>query len=84
MNIKRQHINVTDRHSLVQFIQSLANDVTSHPEQWENRDLGAYLEAMAGWLEDMDGYYINKKLPVPDVPSWSLIADILLAAKVYE
>ncbi|MGY5360334.1 DUF7660 family protein [Cronobacter dublinensis] len=40
---------------------------------------------MASWIEDMDGYYLNKGLPVPDHNvNWAFIADILRAAKVYE
>lgn len=82
MNIKQ--MKVTDRQSLIHFIQALANDLRSHPEQWENQNLGDYLDAMAGWLEDMDGYYINKGVPAPESPSWAILADMLIAAKVYE
>lgn len=76
--------DVTDRQALAQFIIKLAEDLRQHPDRWENGDLGSYLEAMAAWLEDMDGYYANKGMRVPDVPSWELLAEILQAARIYE
>ncbi|WP_442019333.1 DUF7660 family protein [Paenarthrobacter sp. 2TAF44] len=33
--------------------------------------------------KDTDGYFINRAEPVPDVPSWTLFAPMLLAARVY-
>ncbi|EPM5287899.1 DUF7660 family protein [Cronobacter turicensis] len=32
----------------------------------------------------MDGYYLNQKLFVPENVNWAFIADVLIAAKVYE
>ena len=44
---------------------------------WENPDLGRFLESMHAWTEDMgDG--------VASQPSWRTFADMLLAAKFYE
>ncbi len=54
------------------------------PEERENRDLGSFLNAMAGWVEDMDGYYQNRSESVPDQPTWKTVAEILLASRVYE
>ncbi|WP_442857041.1 DUF7660 family protein [Arthrobacter sp. YN] len=54
------------------------------PEGWENADLESFLEAMSAWTRDMDGYFMNRGEPVPDVPSWQLFAQMLLAAKIYE
>ena len=45
--------------------------------EWENPDLGRYLEAMQAWTEDM-----GEK--VPPQPSWRTSADMLLGAKIYE
>ncbi|EFU1360097.1 hypothetical protein HUO97_004475, partial [Salmonella enterica] len=52
--------------------------------EWENKDLPSYFESMASWVEDMDGYYLNQKLPAPENVNWTFIADILMAARVYE
>ena len=41
--------------------------------EWENPDLGRFLEAMQAWTEDMGER-------VPSQPSWRTFADILMAA----
>ena len=46
--------------------------------------LADYLEAMAAWIQDAEGYYRNSGQPVPQQPSWHNFAEILSAAKVYE
>ena len=38
------------------------------PEEWENRDLPSYLEAIAAWVDDMDGYYRNLGEDSPTSP----------------
>jgi hypothetical protein len=42
------------------------------------------LEALAAWVEDMDGYYLNQGKAVPEKPDWKHVADMLMAAKLYE
>jgi len=39
---------------------------------------------MAAWVEDMDGFYTNQGLPVPEKPDWKVFADILMGGKIYE
>jgi hypothetical protein len=75
--------DVRTRDDFVALVRSLIANVEDAPEEWENVTLPAYLEALAAWVEDRDGYYQNRGEPVPDV-SWKAVADILLAAKVYE
>lgn len=73
------------RSDLVQFIYALQNELKQNPERWENLDLHTYLGALAGFLNDADGYYRNAKLDVDaDVPSWLLLADCLQAASTYD
>ncbi len=53
------------------------------PYSWENVKIADYLDALASWLRDCDGYYANRGRAVP----WSaseLISDALQAARVYE
>ena len=45
--------------------------------EWENSNLGRFLEAMHAWIQDMDQR-------IPEQPSWRTFADILYAAKIYE
>lgn len=84
MDLREKANAVASRIEFVNFVNDLRNDLLSHPEQWENNTLDRFLEALAGWTQDMDGYYINHELPVPTSPSWKVLAEILLASKYYE
>ena len=75
---------VQSRADLAAFIEALRKDLESHPDDWENSDLSRYLEAMAGWVQDMDGYYRNVGVPFSEDQSWKIMADILYAARSYE
>lgn len=75
---------VNSRSELAEFINTLKRGFNNNAGSWENASLGEFLEALSAWVEDMDGYYLNNKLPVPGQPTWKMIAEMLLAAKVYE
>lgn len=51
---------------------------------WKNNDLSSYLEAISSWIEDMDGFYENMGKSLPENINWSVFADILMAARIYE
>jgi hypothetical protein len=84
MNIVEAIDRVRDREELVTFIRMLACDLREQPDAWENRDLPSYLDAMAAWIEDMDGYFLHKGEQPPEQPSWKLLSEILMAARSYE
>lgn len=75
---------IKDKDDFVSFGGLLLTDLKNNPEKWENRTLSEFLEAMANWTEDMDGYYINNNLPIPENVNWKVFANILAAAKIYE
>ncbi|MEZ2601834.1 DUF7660 family protein [Kluyvera intermedia] len=75
---------INTREDLIELIEFLSSNAKNNLSEWENKDLPSYLESMASWIEDMDGYYLNQKLPVPENVNWAFIADILIAARVYE
>jgi hypothetical protein len=75
---------VQTRHDLVGFIQTLHRDLATNGSEWENPTLDRFLEALAAWTEDMDGYFRNRGQKVPSEPTWQLIADMLHAAHLYE
>jgi hypothetical protein len=56
----------------------------TNPQAWEHRDLGSFLEALAAWVEDMDGYYDSQKLGKPKDINWQFMTDALMAARIYE
>ena len=72
------------REGFVAFVRALACTAREDPAAVENQDLGAYLEALAAWVEDMDGYFRNRGEPIPTQPSWQLLGEMLAAARVYE
>lgn len=75
---------VDSRLTLAEFARSLCEDVRDNPGRYENTDLTAYLGAMAAWIEDMEGYYANHGEGIPAQPTWRTVADILVAAALYE
>jgi hypothetical protein len=73
------------RADLADLVERLAADWRRSPEEWDNRDLGAFLDGMSLWLRDADGYYRNNASELDaDVPSWRLFGDALLAGRVYD
>ena len=75
---------IDSREALVAFLRTLCHDWQQRPAEWENRDLASFLEAMAAWVADMDGYFQNQGERVPEQPTWKTLGQILLAARVYE
>ncbi|MCP5504357.1 MAG: hypothetical protein H7A41_04305 [Chlamydiales bacterium] len=75
---------IRTREDFVSFLKNLRKDYLDNVSSWENRDIDTFLEAIASWVEDMDGFYINQGLPVPKKPDWKVFADILMGGKVYE
>ncbi|HEX9985076.1 MAG TPA: hypothetical protein VGF69_17585 [Thermoanaerobaculia bacterium] len=75
---------IATREELVAFLSLLRQDLAQHGEQWENSTLESYLEALQAVLTDWRGRFANRGEIAPDVPSWRLVAEILLAASVYE
>ena len=72
------------KEDFINFIEMLLYDLKSNSKEWENITLESYLEAMASWIKDMDGYYQNNNLPIPKNVEWNVFANILIGAKMYE
>jgi hypothetical protein len=75
---------VRSREDFVRFLEELRKNYVAYPTSWENQDLASFLEAFAMWVEDMDGYYLNRKVPAPDQPSWGTLADMFMGARSQE
>jgi hypothetical protein len=71
---------VETRADLVAFVDEMSRETSG----WENNTLDVFLEALSGWVADMDGWSANNDRPVPTVPTWGLIAQMLAAATEYE
>ncbi len=75
---------VNSKDDFVMFVEQLVQNLKSKPNDWENKSLESYLLAIANWTEDMEGYYKNNNLPIPENVDWQVFANILIAAKMYE
>lgn len=84
MSLVEKLSKIQNRKDLSSFIVALREDLISNPDDWENPDLSSFLEAMAAWVSDMDGYYQNMGISFDERPSWRTIADILYASRIYE
>ena len=84
MTLDEHNKSIQSREDFVAFVKALTKDLRDNPQTWENRTLEQFIEAIAAWVEDLDGYYINQGKPVPKQPDWRVVSDILMAAKMYE
>jgi hypothetical protein len=75
---------INSRQDFVLFLQGLSKDLSQNPSDWENDTLERFIEAMAAWVNDMDGYYKNLNAPIPENVDWKILGQILLAATMYE
>jgi hypothetical protein len=82
--IHQQARLVDSRASLAEFVEALSRDIRDNPKEYQNTDLVSYLAAMAAWIKNMDGYYSNRGEETPMHPTWKTVADIIMAATVYE
>jgi hypothetical protein len=81
MELREQAEKIQTRDDLALFIQHLIRDFRTCPERWENTSLEAYLEAVAAWINDMDGYYRHRGETIPRHLTRRHVGEILLAAE---
>ena len=84
MSLNETVRQIETREDFVAMLAELLLDLRTKPEEWENSTLERYLEAIADWTGDSDGYYANRGIPVPEQPNWRTFGEVLLAAKYYE
>ena len=85
MNDTLDNIKVIDRQTFITFLDLLRKDFLDKPEEWENKTLPDFLEALSAYTKDIQGYYENTlQNKNADKPEWSTFADIFLGAKIYE
>ena len=75
---------VHSKADFINFLKELSKNYKNSPDEWETKKLGSFFEAMAGWVGDMEGYYQNNHLKEPADINWGFIANMFLAAKIYE
>ncbi|WP_140464737.1 hypothetical protein [Hymenobacter nivis] len=80
---------IRNRQDFARFLSRLLIDYQINGKDWENQNLGDFLEALAAYATDIDGYYLNisstDELAVnANVASWRVFADMLRGATIYE
>jgi hypothetical protein len=73
------------RADFVIVIEELLRDLEENGDEWENPDLHRFLDAMSRWVLSLDHLYSNLgRGEVPVQPSWRLLCEMFLAARIYE
>jgi len=76
--------SIKSNKDLSKYIMQLRQNLKENPEEWENLDLDSFLEAMAAWVDDSDGYFCDTNQKLPKDEEWQLVATVLSASKIYE
>ncbi len=81
----RDPASVTSREDLLHVIRAMQDDlVGTGAREWENLTLERFLDALAGFLGGLDGYYANRGQQPPAQPDWGIFAIALVAATGYK
>ncbi|MFI2633169.1 hypothetical protein ACH5A2_22755 [Streptomyces collinus] len=76
--------HVDSREDLAAFVRSLRRSHAENGGSWENADLPSFLDALAAWMDDADGWYRNTGRELPPDGDWAFFARALQAATTYE
>jgi len=76
--------HVQSREDFLRFISELVRDRRNNGSRWANSDIDSFLEALGAWVRDMEGFYMNEGRNPPVDFDWSVVADMLMAARIYE
>jgi hypothetical protein len=58
--------NIPDKDSFIRFVENLHKDHLANSNNRENKMLEDLLEALARYVEDIQGCYENTNIPFPD------------------
>ena len=76
---------IQTREDFTVFVSLLLRNQQEHPEEWENNTIELFLQGLGGFVGSIKGYYSNIGSDVDtERPGWRVLADALLAARVYE
>lgn len=69
----------------VRFLRRVSRDFEGTGQQeWENRTLSDFLEALARYADDYPQTYVNEGKTFPDPPTWESVARLISGATGYE
>ena len=76
--------SVATAEELATFVLALRADLLANEDAWENPTLERFLEALAAYLDDLNGWLANRGEPVPAEPTWKLVVHVLEGARLYD
>jgi hypothetical protein len=82
--LRKKVESVATQEEFVEFVRMLASEFREKGAGWENREVDTFLDAMANWTEDMDGYFSFKQAEIPSNLDWKIFANGLMGATMYE
>lgn len=84
MGLYEQVDLVSTREDFARFLTDALADLRNRPQDWENDTLESFLEAWSAWVMAMPSLCKNLGKRVPDQPDWNLLANMVMAARIYE
>lgn len=80
--ISKRIEEISDKKAFLAFLDELNSSFLTNSEEWENRTIDEFLNAMQSWIEDYSSSEFN------DIDwgkvDYSLLARILYMGKIYE
>ncbi|MDE5676225.1 hypothetical protein [Phocaeicola sp.] len=80
--ISKRIEEISDKKAFLAFLSELNSSFLTNSEEWENRIINEFLDAMQSWIEDYSSSEFN------DIDwgkvDYSLLARILYMGKIYE
>lgn len=81
-SISKRIGEISDKKAFLAFLDELNNSSLTNSEEWENRTIDEFLNAIQSWIEDFSSSEFN------DIDwgkvDYSLLARILYMGKIYE
>ncbi|MFC7929359.1 DUF7660 family protein [Streptomyces cinereoruber] len=75
---------IRTREDLANFLKAAGQDALANPHDWKEDSLSRFFEAWSAWVDDCPGWFAWRGETTPEQPSWWLIGQMVMAAKIYE
>jgi len=75
---------VCSKEEFAAFLYFLRDSIQKDPAMWTNKTIEDYLDALAGCVEGVEGFYSNRGEELPRNINWSVFADLLDCARLYD
>lgn len=75
---------INSKEDFMIFLNELRVDKEQKSEEWENDEITSYLKGICSWVGDMEGYFDNMHIEMPQNINWRFIAMLFYVGKIYE